>query len=118
MNEEEFLDGLDEDRLYFRIGEVSEILDESPSTLRYWEQSVDSLDPRTTSGGERRYDRGDLRIMHSMKKLVREEKFTVEGARKHLRERTEKQSTVESGREIQKLADEAIREINEFMETM
>jgi DNA-binding transcriptional MerR regulator len=54
-------------------------------TLRYWEREfADFLSPTRTEGGQRRYRPEDIQTVLMVKKLLREEMFSIAGARKHL----------------------------------
>ena len=54
-------------------------------TLRYWEtEFADYLDPIRTQGGQRRYRPEDIQIVFTIKRLVRDEMFSIAGARRHL----------------------------------
>jgi DNA-binding transcriptional MerR regulator len=71
------------DKLYYRIGEVCRITGVKPHVLRYWEQEF-KLRPERFGGTHRRYRREDLETIHTIKKLLYEEKFTITGAKKRL----------------------------------
>jgi DNA-binding transcriptional MerR regulator len=54
-------------------------------TLRYWEKEfADFLQPVRTDGGQRRYRPQDIRTVFTIKRLLRDEMFSIAGARKHL----------------------------------
>jgi DNA-binding transcriptional MerR regulator len=54
-------------------------------TLRYWEKEFEEfLDPERTEGGQRRYRPGDIQTVFTIKRLLRDEMFSIAGARKHL----------------------------------
>lgn len=72
------------DKLYFRIGEVSELADTKPYVLRYWETEFPSLKPGKSATGHRLYKRPDVEMVLEIKRLLYEQGFTIEGARKHL----------------------------------
>jgi DNA-binding transcriptional MerR regulator len=72
------------DKLYFRIGEVSDLADTKPYVLRYWETEFPMLKPVKSPTGHRLYRRQDVEIVLRIKQLLYEEGFTIEGARKHL----------------------------------
>ncbi len=72
------------DKLYFSIGEVSETLNIERSTLRYWEQKFPQLQPSESPGGQRRYHREDIQTIQRIAYLLRDEKYTIEGARSKL----------------------------------
>lgn len=72
------------DKLYFKIGEVSEILGVEPYVLRYWETEFSQLTPKKSGTGHRLYRRKDVELLLRIKHLLYEKKFTIEGARQSL----------------------------------
>ncbi len=76
-------------KLYYSISEVSEIVDEEQHILRYWEKEFDSLKPKKR-GGNRIYSRKDLDLLFLIKKLIREDKISVRGAKDKVNEIIEK----------------------------
>ena len=75
--------------IYFNIREACEQLDLQPYVLRYWETEFPALSPSKTTGGQRVYGRGDLRVIRRLKELLYEEGYTIAGAKKKLEEETE-----------------------------
>jgi DNA-binding transcriptional MerR regulator len=73
------------DKLYFKIGEVSEILGVEPYVLRYWETEFSQLAPKKSGTGHRLYRRKDVELLLRIKHLLYEKRFTIEGARQSLR---------------------------------
>jgi DNA-binding transcriptional MerR regulator len=74
------------DKLYFKIGEVSEILGVEPYVLRYWESEFPQLSPKKSGTGHRLYRRKDVELLLRIKHLLYEKRFTIEGARQTLRD--------------------------------
>ena len=72
------------EKRYFTITEVAQELDLKPSMLRYWEKEFRQLNPRTNSRGKRFYTRKDIELISEIRRLVKEERFTIDGARKIL----------------------------------
>ena len=72
------------DKLYFKIGEVSELLGVEPYVLRYWETEFSVLSPKKSGTGHRLYRRKDVELLLRIKHLLYEKKFTIEGARQSL----------------------------------
>lgn len=72
------------DKLYFRIGEVSRLVGVPASVLRYWETEFPSLAPKKSGKGHRLYRRKDIELLLEVKRLLYEERYTIEGARRHL----------------------------------
>jgi len=71
------------DKLYFRIGEVSELVGVEPHVLRYWETEF-RMRPHRSSSGQRLYRKKDIGRFLRVKKLLHTEGFTIAGARKIL----------------------------------
>src|SRR3954469_23223027 len=72
------------DKLYFKIGEVSELLGVEPYVLRYWESEFPVLSPKKSGTGHRLYRRKDVELLLRIKHLLYEKRFTFEGARQPL----------------------------------
>ncbi len=72
------------DKLYFKIGEVCDIVGVEPHVLRYWEQEFPQLTPQKNSAGQRVYRKKDVEIALRIKALREEEGFTIAGAKKRL----------------------------------
>ena len=73
------------DKLFFRIGEVSQLVGVEPYVLRYWESEFPGLSPKKSSSGQRMFRRKDVELLLHIKHLLYNEKFTIEGARKALK---------------------------------
>ncbi len=72
------------ERLYFSISEVSELVDEEQHILRYWEKEFSQLKPKKNRGGNRAYSRKDIELIRLVKKLMRNEKLSLKGAKDFL----------------------------------
>src|SRR5215471_671506 len=72
------------DKLYFRIGEVARLAGIKPYVLRFWETEFPNLGPKKSGSGHRLYRRKDVEMVLEIKRLLYEQRFTIEGARKHL----------------------------------
>lgn len=73
-------------KLYYRIGEVSDIVGVQPHVLRYWETEFRSIRPQKSSKGQRVYSRRDVEKLLRVKDLLKNQGFTIAGARKRLSE--------------------------------
>ncbi len=78
------------DKLYFRIGEVSRVSGVKPHVLRYWETEFPKISPKKSGSGHRLYRRKDVELILEVKRLLYEERFTIEGAKKFLGQRPKK----------------------------
>jgi DNA-binding transcriptional MerR regulator len=74
------------DKLFFRIGEVADIVGVKPHVLRYWESELGCLRPMKTRGAHRQYRRRDVELAMLIKQLLQHEGYTIPGARRRLRE--------------------------------
>src|SRR5712692_5478022 len=72
------------DKLYFRIGEVSDLVGVEPYVLRYWETEFPSVGPKKSGTGHRMYKRKEVELLLKIKYLLYEKKYTIEGARQYL----------------------------------
>ena len=72
------------DKLYFRIGEVSDLVGVEPYVLRYWETEFPSVGPKKSDTGHRMYRRKEVELLLRIKYLLYEKKYTIEGARQYL----------------------------------
>jgi len=73
------------DKLYFKIGEVSELLGLPSYVLRFWETEFARIKPKRTPSGQRLYRKKDVEFILKVKHLLYEKGFTISGARQHLR---------------------------------
>ena len=73
------------DKLFFRIGEVSQLVGVEPYVLRYWETEFPGLSPKKSNTRQRMFRRKDVELLLNIKELLYDRKFTIEGARKALR---------------------------------
>jgi DNA-binding transcriptional MerR regulator len=74
------------DKLFFKIGEVADIVGVKPHALRYWESEFPALRPKKTRGAHRQYSRRDVELAMLIRQLLHDEGFTIPGARKRIRE--------------------------------
>jgi len=72
------------DKLYFRIGDVARLANIKPYVLRFWETEFPGLGPKKSGTGHRLYRRKDVEMVLEIKRLLYQERFTIEGARKFL----------------------------------
>jgi DNA-binding transcriptional MerR regulator len=71
-------------KLYFRIGEVSELVGVEPHVLRYWEREFRAIRPTKSAKGQRVYSRRDVENLMRVRELLYREGFTIAGAKKKL----------------------------------
>jgi len=86
------------ERLYYTVTEVAEMLQVNPSTLRFWEKEFDFIKPRRNKKGTRFYTSADIEKIRTVYKLVKEKGFTLQGAREKLKNKDEE--TLETRAEV------------------
>ena len=72
------------EKIYFKIGEVCELVGVQAHVLRYWETEFPMLSPQKNRSGQRSYRRRDVEIALRIKELLYDEMFTIAGAKKKL----------------------------------
>jgi len=83
-------------KLYYSISEVSKLTALEQYILRYWETEFEQLKPGKNRAGNRIYTNKDIKLILQIKKLLRDEKYTIEGAKKILNE-----SSIENSANVQ-----------------
>jgi len=112
-------------KLYYSISEVSKIAGLEQYVLRYWESEFPHLKPQKNRAGNRIYTNKDIKLIFQIKKLLRDEMYTIEGAKKVLEDYVPEN---EAGEQLEllsvppkkKIQDDDIRaeitEVKEFLE--
>ncbi|HTQ46298.1 MAG TPA: MerR family transcriptional regulator [Polyangiaceae bacterium] len=90
-------------KLYFRIGEVAELVGVEPHVLRYWEREFRSIRPTKSAKGQRVYSRRDVENLMRVRQLLYSEGFTIAGAKKKL-QRAGVEADVETQMEAEAVA--------------
>ncbi len=88
LSEEKNLSSVIPDKLYFKIGEVAEIVGVKPYVLRYWETEFSDIAPGKSKTNQRLYKRKEVEKILKIRDLLYREKYTISGARKRLKEIT------------------------------
>jgi len=96
------------DKLYFRIGEVSRITGVPAYVLRFWENEFRRMHPKRTPSGQRLYRKKDIETVLTIKNLLYEKKFTIEGARRTLRKDRTSPADGSGGLDIQAIRNELL----------
>ena len=71
-------------KLYYSIREVAELTELKPHVLRYWESEFAALSPKKNRAGNRAYTEADIETVRRIQSLLRDDKYTLEGARQVL----------------------------------
>jgi len=77
------------DKLFFRIGEVSQIVGVEPYVVRYWESEFRGLSPKKSTSGQRMFRKKDVELLLRIRHLLYDRKFTIEGARKVIADKSD-----------------------------
>ena len=92
-------------KLYYSISEVSKITDLEQYVLRYWETEFEQLKPAKNRAGNRIYTNRDIKLILYIKKLLRDERYTIEGAKQVLQTYLPDQ---EAGEQLDLLAEQSV----------
>jgi len=110
------------DKLYFKIGEVAEITGVKPYVLRYWESEFKMVNPSKSRSRQRLYRKSDVELIFRIKELLYEERYTINGARKKLKElgygRISQPELQFEKEESPSVLDEIIRELKEIQKIL
>ncbi|MGE3262796.1 MAG: MerR family transcriptional regulator [Bacteriovoracia bacterium] len=109
------------DRMYFRIGDVAEIAGVQPYVLRFWEKEFDFLAPIKNASGQRLYRKGDVESVLLIKRLLYLERYSIEGAKKRIKELRKEGGLKNAKRERSALDDhkiECIRTVKEELRSL
>jgi DNA-binding transcriptional MerR regulator len=111
------MDGSIPDKSYFRIGEVSKLLNVQPYVVRYWESEFKTIRPIRTRSDQRLYRHKDVEELLLIRRLLYKENFTINGARKQLRKmRGEEGFPAPDGRDdILAQLEKGLREIRDIV---
>lgn len=101
-------------KLYFRIGEVSDLVGVKPYVLRYWESEFPDIKPSKSKSGQRLYKRRDVELLLRIKGLLYDERFTINGARKRLKDWMRSESREVTGPAGDDLLEEVPRQLEVF----
>jgi len=75
-----------DNKLYYSIGEISKILNVNNSLIRFWGKEFDILKPKKNTRGNRVFTKNDLENILLIHHLLKEKKYTIQGAKKKIRE--------------------------------
>ncbi len=103
-----------DNKRFFRIGEVSRIIGVRPYVLRYWESEFPTLRPKRADSRQRIYKKEDIETIIEIKKLLYEEKLTIEGAKRRLKS-AEKVNHIPSNNFLKEVKEE-LEQILEMLE--
>lgn len=96
-------------KLYYTIGEVAALVGEETHVLRYWETEFSGLKPRKNRAGNRVYTNEDIDLVFRIRRLLRDDKYTLEGARQQLEKETGGLLTTVDRKELADLREFLVR---------
>ncbi|NBC05226.1 MAG: MerR family transcriptional regulator [Bacteroidetes bacterium] len=105
-------------KLYYSIGEVSEITSVEPHVLRYWETIFKDLSPRKNKAGNRTYREQDITLILKLKDLIQNKKYSTAGAQKKLEEEASGESAPKKSSELPAEAKKDLNEVRVFLEKL
>ena len=103
-------------KLFYKIGEASQICGLQPYVLRYWEEELTLLSPHKNKSGQRLYRPKDLELIRTIKKLLHEEGYTIAGANKKLNGFNWSKNASLFGEQLSSRGRETLQEIREETE--
>ncbi len=86
------MNGRSSGKLYYSMSEVAEITGLEATVLRFWERKFGQLRPKKNRAGNRMYREKDILLIQEIKRLTRDEGYTLEGAKKRMQEASKAQS--------------------------
>ncbi|MCK9425870.1 MAG: MerR family transcriptional regulator [Ignavibacteriaceae bacterium] len=101
-------------KLYYSISEVSKITEVEQYVLRYWETEFEQLKPQKNRAGNRVFTNKDIQLILQIKSLLREKRYTIEGAKNILSNLVNEKEThsVKVVPEVKKVVETAPLKIN------
>lgn len=105
-------------KLYYSIGEVSEITSVEPHVLRYWETIFKDLSPRKNKAGNRTYREQDITLILKLKDLVQNKKYSTAGAQKILEQENSDGSVSQKKSELPAETKKDLNEVRVFLEKL
>jgi len=88
-------------KIYYSIGEVADLISVNTSLIRFWEKEFDIIKPKKNTSGNRVFSVHDIKNIKLIYHLLKEKKYTIQGAKKKIREN--KEGTIKNYNVIEKL---------------
>ena len=101
-------------KLFFRIGEVAELVGVKPHVLRYWETELGLLRPMKTRGSHRQYRRRDVEVARLVRQLTEVEGYTIAGAKKKIVELRPGKQERSPSRDLAAIRDDLLAAVGLF----
>lgn len=100
------------EKLFYKIGEVSQMTGLESYVLRYWETEFPMLKPRKNRGGQRVYLEKDIELILRIKQMLYREGYTIQGAKKRLR----LEDPAQAKRDVSQFLDKLKAELKDILE--
>jgi DNA-binding transcriptional MerR regulator len=104
-----------QDKLFYKIGEVSQLTGLEAYVLRFWESEFPALHPKKSKGNQRVYTRREIDLILQIKKLLYEEGLTIAGAKKKLSGSAVRSAHVIQAPHREEALDRVRRELEEVL---
>lgn len=105
-------------KLYYSIGEVSELTSVEPHVLRYWETIFKELNPRKNKAGNRTYREQDITFILKLRELIQEKKYSTAGAKKFLENEENGEAPEDATEPLPFEAQKDLKEIRVFLQKL
>lgn len=76
---------IDDQKMFYTIGEIAKMFDVNTSLIRFWEKEFEIIAPQKNPNGNRKFTKKDIYNFRIIYHLVKEKKFTLEGAKEKLK---------------------------------
>ena len=93
------MDSIIPEKAYFRIGEVSKILNVEPYVIRYWESEFKTIKPVRTKTSQRLYRKKDVQELLTIRNLLYQQRFTINGAKQQLMKMRDREESADTENE-------------------
>ncbi len=105
-------------KLYYSIGEVSDLTSVDPHVLRYWETVFKELHPKKNKAGNRVYKEKDIEVVMKLKELIKDKKYSTEGAKQVLEQENGENDSKEIPVSLRKDLQEVRLFLNKLVEKL
>lgn len=105
-------------KLYYSIGEVSNIAGIEPHVLRYWETIFDDLSPRKNKAGNRTYREEDITFVLKLKELIQDKKYSTAGAKKYLENESQNDENTTQKQNLPHEVQKDLKEVKIFLNNL
>lgn len=105
-------------KLYYSIGEMSDITSVEPHVLRYWETIFKQLSPRKNKAGNRTYREPDITLILKLKELIQDKKYSTAGAQKYIENEQNSDINEVTDKDLSFETMKDLKEIRRFLQSL